>query len=151
MTSETVTPYSPVTDNEVLYRAVLNEPRFFPKDSQGGHRISSMAFNDAGRRPSVDRAVLCPNGPADTRQRFRSDSRILSVITGDVRQLTTVHGGTGQAYTVDVEPIPLDENPAHAEIFGRPPFDTDKIFDRIKQALSRIATESVLTGEEEAR
>lgn len=60
-----------VADAEELYRAVLNDPdRFFPRDAQGNRRISSMAFNDAGRRPSVDRAVLCPSGPQETRERF---------------------------------------------------------------------------------
>ena len=41
---------------------------------------------------------------------------------------------------VDVEPVPLPGNRAHAEIFGCPPFDTDRLFDRIKQALARIAS-----------
>jgi len=47
--------------------------------------------------------------------------------------------GRSPFYNVDVEPVPLPENPAHAEIFDRPPFDTDKVFDRIKQALARLA------------
>jgi hypothetical protein len=98
-----------------------------------------MAFNDAGRRPSVDRARLCPGGPEETRARFSPGSGVLSLLARDVRLLTATHGGTGQVYGVDVEPVPLPENPAHAEIFGRPPFDTDKVFERIKQALARIA------------
>ena len=113
--------------------------RYFPEDGQGGRRISSLAFNDTGRRPSVDRAMLCPNGPADTRQRFSSGSGVLSLTARDVRGISATHGTSGQVYGVDVEPVPLPDNAAHAEIFGRPPFDTDKIFDRIKQSLARLA------------
>jgi len=147
MISEGITPESPVTDEEALYRAVLNDPRFFPVDAQGQPRISSQAFNDAGRRPSVDRAALCPGGPAETRDRFRPGSGVLSLVAKDVRRLTATHGATGQVYGVDVEPVPLPENPAHAEIFGHPPFDTDRVFDRIKQALAGIATVTLPPGD----
>src|SRR5690348_6575210 len=90
MTSDRITPETPVADDEVLYRAVLNDPRFFPEDGQGGRRISSMAFNDAGRRSSVDRALLCPGGPAETQKRFHPGSGILSLVAREVRQLTAV-------------------------------------------------------------
>ena len=143
MMEKTRDSHTPVSDEETLYRAVLNDARFFPEDNQGRRRVSSMAFNDAGRRPSVDRAVLCPGGPADTQGRFSPGSGVLSLVAGEVRGLTATHGTTGQAYGVDVEPVPLSANPAHAEIFGRPPFDTDKVFDRIKQALARIAVVTI--------
>ncbi|MCC6444941.1 MAG: hypothetical protein IT210_15985 [Armatimonadetes bacterium] len=138
-----VCPQDPVADTEILYRALHNDPRLLPIDAQGRRRISSMAFNDARRRPSVDRAVLCPGGPAETQARFAPGSGVLSLVAGEVRQVTATHGITGQRYGVDVDPMPLPENPAHAEIFGRPPFDTDKLFDRIKQALARIATVAI--------
>ena len=128
-----------VADSEVLYRAVTAVPRCLVSDAQGNVRISSMTFNDAGRRPSVDRAILCPGGAADTQVRFSSGSGVLSLVAGDVRRLTAAHGGTGQVYGVDVDPVPVEGNPAHGEIFGRPPFDTDKVFERIKQALARLA------------
>lgn len=131
---------APIADDAVLYRAVINDPdRYFPVDAQGNRRVSSMAFNDPKRRPSVDRAALCPGGPEETRGRFSPGSGVLSLVARDVRALTATHGGTGQVYGVDVEAVPLEANPAHAEIFGRPPFDTDKVFERIKQALARIA------------
>ncbi len=130
---------SRVDESEVLYRAVKNDPRMFPTDGEGNRRISSMAFNDARRRPSVDRAILCPEGPAETRDRFSAGSGVLSLVAKEVRLLTATHGGTGNVYGVDVEPVPLPENVSHAEIFGRPPFDTDKVFDRIKQSLARMA------------
>jgi hypothetical protein len=128
-----------VADYEALYRALPNDLRFLPADGQGRRRISSMAFNDVRRRPSVDRAVLCTNGPADTRGRFGGGCGVLSLAAWEVRAITATHGRTGQVHGVDVEPVPAPGNPAHAEILGRPPFDTDRLFDRIKQALARIA------------
>lgn len=141
------TPDSPVTDDEILFRAILNDPRYLPLDSDGNQRISAMAFNDVGRRPSVDRAALCAGGPVETRNRFGHGSGVLSLVAGEIRGFTAIHGKTGQVYYVDVEPVPLSDNPAHTEIFGRPPFDTDRIFDRIKQALTRIATITIRSGE----
>ena len=135
-----LTPSTPVSDEETLYRAVSNAPRYIATDAEGQIRISSMAFNDAGRRPSVDRAALCPGGAEETRARFSPGSGVLSLQAKAVRAVTTTHGVTGATYGVDVEPVPLPENPSHAEIFGRPPFDTDKVFERIKQALARLAT-----------
>ncbi len=143
MTASPITSESPVADEETLYRAVRNDPRFFAVDSNGLPRISSMAFNDPGRRPSVDRAALCPDGPEETRDRFSPGSGVLALVAHNVRTLSATHGATGTTYNVDIEPVPLSDNPAHAEIFGHPPFDTDKVFERIKQALPRIATVAI--------
>src|SRR5205085_10172289 len=118
MTTDSMSPESHVTDDETLYRAVRNDPRIFAVDADGRPRISSMAFNDPGRRPSVDRAALCPGGPAETRDRFSPESGVLSLVTQEVRSLTATHGGTGATYGVDVEPVPLPDHPPHAEIFG---------------------------------
>ena len=143
MKPEPITAFAPIENDEILYRAVRNDPRFFPEDGQGGRRISSMAFNDPNRRPSVDRALFCPAGAEETRARFSEGSGVLSLIAGEVRGLSAVHGATGAIYGVDVEPVPLTENSAHAEIFGQPPFDTDRLFERIKLSLSRIAVISL--------
>src|ERR1700722_5384433 len=128
-----------IEDAEELYRAVRNDERFVPFDGEGNRRVSIMAFNDAGRRPSVDRAILCVGGPAETRDRFSAGSGVVSMVAGDIRKLAATHGTSGETYGVDVEAVPLLDNPAHAEIFGRPPFDTDRLFERIKQSLARIA------------
>lgn len=130
---------SEVADDEILYRAVAPDPRLLSIGEDRVPRISSNAFNDPARRPSVDRAALCSGGIDESLARFRPGSGILSLNAGEVRTLSATHGGTGQIYLVDVEPVPLPENVAHAEIFGRPPFDTDKVFDRIKQRLARLA------------
>ena len=129
-----------ITDEELVFRAVRDQPLLFPKDDTGKVRISSMAFNDLSRRPSVDRANMCLNGPSETRDRFSLGSGVLSLKVNEIRGIKATHGITGQEYGVDIEAVPLAENHAHAEIFGRPPFDSDKVFDRIKQSLTRIST-----------
>ena len=143
MKLEPISAFAQIENDETLYRAVRNDPRFFPEDGKGGRRISSMAFNDSKRRPSVDRALFCPAGAVETRSRFAEGSGALALFAGEVRGLSAVHGATGAIYGVDAEAVPLPENSAHAEIFGRPPFDTEKLFERIKHSLSRIAVISL--------
>ena len=59
----------------------------------------------------------------------------MGVTAYDVRQIHDTRsdnkGVIIQTYVADVEPVPLPENPAHAEIFGHPEFDNDKVFRRI--------------------
>lgn len=87
----------------------------------------------------MDRASLCYDGPAECQMRFAPGSGILSLLTEDVRAISATHGVTGIVYCADVEAVPLPHNDTHAEIFGKPPFDTDKVFVRIKHSLARIA------------
>jgi hypothetical protein len=131
------TPQS-VADDEVLYRAIRSDANLLKYDDVNP-RISSNAFNDALRRPSVDRACLCTDGPTDCQMRFAPGSGVLSLLTSDVREISATHGVTGIVYCADVEAVPLSYNATHAEIYGKPQFDTDKVFVRIKHALARIA------------
>ena len=128
-----------VADDEVLYRAIRSDANLLKYDDNGNLRISSNAFNDALRRPSVDRACLCTAGPTECQMRFAPGSGVLSLLTSYVREISATHGVTGIVYCADVEAVPLSYNATHAEIFGKPSFDTDKVFVRIKHALARIA------------
>ena len=128
-----------VADDELLYRAIRPDANLLTYYDDGSLRISSNAFNDALRRPSVDRASLCIEGPAECQMRFASGSGVLSLLTSDVREISATHGVTGIVYCADVEAVPIPNNATHAEIHGKPPFDTDKVFVRIKHSLARIA------------
>lgn len=132
------TPQS-VADDEVLYRAIRPDANLLTYDDDGSLRISSNAFNDALRRPSVDRACLCTAGPTECQMRFAPGSGVLSLLTSDVREISATHGVTGIVYCADVEAVPIPNNAIHAELYGKPQFDTDKVFVRIKHALARIA------------
>jgi hypothetical protein len=131
-----MSPHSPVEDQELLYRAVPDNPDFIRNDG-GKVRISSTAFNDPKMEPSVDRANLCEYKPKYTR---RGDGGVLSLIAKDIRDIPpTTHGKTGKDFTADIKPDPLPGNSAHALIFVHPDECTPGVFDRIKKALSRIA------------
>ena len=100
------TPQS-VADDEVLYRAIRSDANLLTYDDNGNLRISSNAFNDALRRPSVDRACLCTDGPTECQMRFAPGSGVLSLLTADVREISATHGVTGIVYCADVEQYPF--------------------------------------------
>jgi hypothetical protein len=53
-----------VYDDETLYRSVV--PSLWKQKSDGEFYLSSQAFADRNRRPSVDRARLCGHDPSYT-------------------------------------------------------------------------------------
>jgi hypothetical protein len=137
MADSPVTPVA-VGDDELLYRAV--RAGFVRRMGDGELRISSQAFADRMMRPSVDRAPLRNFDPSLTR--FNPSDGVVSVTARDVRSINATrndaNGNPVQEYVADVEPVPLPDNPAHAEIFGRPGFDNDKVFRRVCEALTRV-------------
>ena len=104
---DTKTSSQYVDNHELLYRAIRPDANLLTYNEDGTLRISSNAFNDALRRPSVDRASLCIGGPAECQMRFAPGSGILSLFTEDVRAISATHGVTGIVYCADVEAVPL--------------------------------------------
>ncbi len=135
-----------VEDEEVLYRSV-SVGCFVMSD--GVLRLTSTAFNDPTRRPSVDRAKLCGANPASTRKRLTDG--VVSLAALSVREIANVvqNDKHGQPvlpyYQVDVIPDPvkdhaeLPDNPAHGLIVACPDIDNDRVFKRLKESLARIA------------
>ena len=104
---DTKTSSQYVDNHELLYRAIRPDANLLTYNEDGTLRISSNAFNDALRRPSVDRASLCIDGPAECQMRFAPGSGVLSLLTEDVRAISATHGVTGIVYCADVEAVPL--------------------------------------------
>lgn len=129
-----------VDDEELLYRR-LTVGLGYKRLPDGQLRISASAFADRGRRPSVDRAKLRDNDPSLTR--LHQTDAVASLIAAQVRHIqVSTNDSDGKpilAHAVDVEPVPLDENPAHAEIFALPFPDKDKTFERIRTSLAQLA------------
>ncbi len=127
---------APIADDELLYRAV--RAQYVARDG-GALRLRSQAFFDRRLRPSVDRALPRNNDPSETR--FNTTDSVVSITAESVRTIRATRndakGNLIQEYVADVEPVPLPDNLAHAEIFGRPPFDNEKVFRRICEALTR--------------
>lgn len=138
-----------VGDEEVLYRRIPGGLGY-KREPDGTLRISASAFADRGRRPSVDRARLRNNDPRLTRHNL-SDG-VASLAALQVRAITvSTNDSDGRpvlAHVLDVEPVPLDDNPAHAEIFAIPFPEKDKTFERIRSALAQLAHWEILPSDE---
>lgn len=132
-----------VNDGEILHR------RIFRDDITAERRLSSTAFNDRGRKPSVNRATLS-GSPAAT-QESPTDG-VVQLVTNDVRQVSVLRDPKSKevpapVHNVDVverpiaadNPEGLPENPAHAQVEASPEFLTDSRFRKLKEALALLA------------
>ena len=124
-----------VSDDEVLYRRVPDIPGDFHKPISGGElRVTSGAFGDRQKQPSVDRAILRDNKPENSKR--KPTECIVSFTAGEVRGIE----GFGRSIDVVPDPNPQDDpdNSAHALIVADRPFSRNQ-FDKFKQALAGIA------------
>lgn len=131
-----------VTDDEILYRRILDE--FYVPQDDGTVKFTSQAFSDVQFRTSVDRAKLCDNDPKRTRGKFSGG--VVSLVTSDVRAIDDLkqydkHQNPIQPFIVDVEHVPIindpiePENRAHAEIHTKPECPNSKVFKRLRERL----------------
>jgi hypothetical protein len=135
-----------VAGEEELYRRVpktAGAADCYKVDADGKIRFTVAAFLDRAKRPSVDRAALRGDNPHLTRQ--SKDDGIASLIAGAVRAIGVIEkrderGKVVSEHTVDVVAAPVDGNEAHAEIILSPTVG-GKAFERLKEALARLATE----------
>jgi hypothetical protein len=132
-----------VLDDEVLFRSIPDEVALFGCDSTGQlSRLSSSAFNDRQREPSVDRAALQSEAPSQSRK--QPACGVVSLGAREVRDIRSVLTFTekGQIQTrhaVDVVHAPEPDNFAHALVVTAPTIASDGAFKRLKEALARIA------------
>ena len=130
-----------VEDDELLYRRVELRGQGYSLRPYGASKISSQAFADREQQPSVDRARLC-GGPAYTQG--DEQNGVLRLVTGQVREINSVQqtdqkGNVEFRYKFDVVPVPLEENPAHAEIHAAPAYRNKQRFRRLLEQLSLLA------------
>jgi hypothetical protein len=124
-----------VDDNEILYRCV--KPVHWKRRENGEFYLSAQAFTDRNYRPSVDRAKLCSYDPSYT-QREETDY-ICTLLTEDIRAIETVvkyHDSQPvEQHAIDVDPVPLHDNAAHAEIYAHPQISSRSVFRRLQESL----------------
>ena len=136
-----------VEDDEVLYRSVPNGCFTI---ADGALRLTSTAFNDPTKKPSVDRANLCGANPAYTKKKPTDGVVFLTALS--VRRIADVvqndkHGKPILAHAVDAIPDPvinhpiLPDNLAHALIVVNPDFESGSPFRKLKESLARIASQ----------
>ncbi len=135
-----VAPTGYVADDEFLYRRVL--PHYIDWETNPPEPASE-AFFDRDFRISVDRAELRGYDPSYTQG--GSSNCVCCLLTRSVRKIDEVvkgdsKGGVAMQHNVDVEPVPLPDNVAHAEIFAVPHISNDRLFRRLRHALKRLSS-----------
>ena len=144
-----------VRNDEVLYRSVRGKyGEEYSYDNTGKLKISSEAFRDRERKPSVDRAALKGFNPALSK--LSETDGIVSFIAVDVRTIGTVKTKIQNTDTivhaVDVIYDPTPENPAHSKIVVNPEFFGSKnkqrnVFKLLQLALAELAEKNGWTLE----
>lgn len=144
-----------VRNEEELYRSVRGkleeEYSYGPK---GNLQISSEAFRDRDRKPSVDRAELREFNPVLSK--LSDTDGVVSLITADIRAIGTVktkiQNTDTTVHAVDVIHDPTPENPAHSKIVVNPEFFGSKskqrnVFKLLQLALAELAEKNGWTLE----
>lgn len=141
-----------VADEEILYRRIPQGMNLYTWLDDGRVKFTSSAFADRQKpdyppfRPSVDRAKLCPNGPAHVQN--TEDDGVVSLETHSVRQIADVTQQDDkqrvlQTFRVNVEPKPIGpprpSNPAHAEIYTEPDCPDKTVFRKLCKQLALLA------------
>lgn len=129
-----------VDDNETRYRSVV--PELWKQKDDGEFYLSSQAFADRYRRPSVDRAKLCGHDPGYAQ--FRPSDYVCSLMAEEVRAIDTVVKHDKKdvpqvRHNIDIELVPLSNNDAHAEIYAVPEISGGRIFERLLERLAYLA------------
>jgi hypothetical protein len=137
-----------IGNDEKLYRRVRDHSGNYKKLEDGRYRVSSAAFGDRGRKPSVDRAILHNNDPKKTQR--ESTDFVTRVMCHEVRGILDVRhtiNGREQQYAIDAKPDPIRNDPnepnnlAHSLIIAAPeiPANPTTVFKKLTIALARIA------------
>jgi hypothetical protein len=143
-----------VADEERLYRRVRECVGVQLCYKVEGDRVvfQHAAFNDPGKRPSVDRACLKIRGnPHHTR--LAVEDGVVAFEAGAVRGLGPIdeigakNKPTGKAYEVWLAPDPKVGNCAHALISMTPPDAGGGTFKRLKEGLVWLANQAGWTVE----
>ena len=105
-----------VTNEEILYRCVFYERNCY-QIVDNTVTVTTQAFTDKKREPSVDRACLCNYDPSYTQK--NDQDAVVSLITENVRAIKIVQndpkGNPEFTYKIDVIYRPLEENIDHAQ------------------------------------
>jgi hypothetical protein len=137
-----------VADAEKLYRRVsesVGEQLCYKVE---GDRVFFLhaAFNDPAKSPSVDRAALADGDPHRTRR--TSADGIVTLHVDAVRRIGPIpkFNEKGkrlkEVYGVNVSSDPVLGDCAHALIEITPPNGSTGAFKKLKEALTRLATEA---------
>jgi len=137
------TPVTLVQNTEELIRRVSAD------STRGDGKLTSTAFNDPNRQPSVDRRSL--RASLDE-CKVKSTDGLVRLVADEIRklQIAQIDAATrepaGTNYQIDVMHRPIDlgndrgepPNPAHSQIEATPALNRSR-FDKLKELLARLA------------
>ena len=133
-----------VGDKERVYRCVFHSCNdgvqlytLLPE----GIKISSQAFRDSGKCPSVDREDLCDANPHHTQK--STEDGVVCILCERIRQIDDVvqndkKGKPEFVYRIDVVHRPELCNIAHSQIESAPVYRNNKSFRRLMESLAYI-------------
>jgi hypothetical protein len=128
-----------VTDDELLYRCIFRGSGHYYHIRESGIELTSQAFTDRNKAPSVDRAKLCGYNPKCTQK--NPENGVASLLTSEVRMIDNITQSL--VYKIDVCPRPTDENLAHAQIEPSPEYKSNNHFRKLTHRLALLATERI--------
>jgi len=130
-----------VDDGEILYRRIAASRNLYKIKDDGTIEIYSTAFGDRDFKISVDRAQKCDDNP-----RYTMGNELGIVACLVVEQIRNIDDLTRnetkddlQLFKIDVKPVPLSHNLAHAEIYAIPGIEKRSAFHRLCRRLARLA------------
>jgi hypothetical protein len=135
-----------VRDEETVYRRIPhgtpNGNKFY-SITNTTVKISSQAFTDREKCPSVDRAVLCDHDPSYSQ--ISSDDGVVSFLCNQIRAIDNIKYAPGTAqevvYKIDIIWRPIESNKAHSQIEPSPEYKNEKVFRRLRERLAYLANE----------
>jgi hypothetical protein len=133
-----------VGDKERVYRCVFhscNDGAQLYTLAPEGIKISSQAFRDSGKCPSVDREDLCGANPHHTQK--STDDGVVCILCERIRKIDDVvqndkKGKPEFVYLIDVVHRPELCNIAHSQIESAPVYRNTKSFRRLMESLAYI-------------
>lgn len=142
-------PDDKLPDEETVYRSILDNHSHYSFNKDGSLRISSQAFADRNKKPSVDIASKKNFHPSLSK--LNSTDGIIDFYCSEIRnrvgklEQSDNKGKVSFYYLIDIIPRPLEDNPAHAQIEPNPEYQSKSRFRKVQESLARLATEVVQT------
>jgi hypothetical protein len=134
-----------ILDEEILYRCVFYGRNLYTKKDDL-IILSSQAFADRNRAPSVDRAIFRDHNPELTKK--SPEDGVVSLITKSIRELNiSQNKKLGKLecleykYKIDVVYCPEDDNSAHSQIEAYPDYKNDTSFRKVRERLAFLANQ----------
>ncbi len=138
-----------LSENESVYRRIPDDRNWVKPQPDGTFKISGQAFWERSQRISVDRVLLCQNGPWHMLDSYPGPAGVVSITVEEIHTINDLThkdklSGLTQTFEVGVEAIPIinepgiPDNPAHAEIYTKPKCPR-KVFEVCMERLALLA------------